>query len=93
MFTILIMVLVATLAAVAAVAITAVSFWLKLRKRLWNSSLSEFASLIVLMERLVCVDESERQYKFEQEQKVLKLQAVAAAAARREKAQLQELKN
>ena len=93
MFTILIMVLVATLAAVAAVAITAVSFWLKLRKRLWNSSLSEFASLIVLMERLVCVDESERRYKFEQELKVLKLQAVAAAAARREKAQLQELKN
>ena len=93
MFTFIIMVLVAMLAAVAAVAITAVSFWLKLRKRLWNSSLSEFASLIVLMERLVCVDESERRYKFEQELKVLKLQAVAAAAARREKAQLQELKN
>ncbi len=89
MFTFIIMVLVATLVAVAAVAISLVAFWLKLRKRLWNSSLSQLASLIVSMERQFIADESDRQYKWDQEQKVLKAQAVAAAAARREKASIE----
>ena len=90
MFTFIIMVLVTTIVAVAAVAISLVTFWLKLRKRLWNSSLSQLASLIVSMERQFIADESDRQYKWDQEQKVLRGQAVAAAAARREKASLKK---
>ena len=93
MFTFIIMVLVATLVAVAAVAISFIAF---LRNRLWVRSLTEFTEftdLIVCMVHQFRNDETWRQYNFQQEQNLLKAQAVAAATARREKAQLQELKN
>jgi hypothetical protein len=80
------MVLVAILVAVAAVAI---SFTLFLRKRLWIGSLAQFTDLIVSMVHQFRIDETNRQYKFEQEQKALKAQAVVAAAARREKASIE----
>jgi hypothetical protein len=80
------LVLVTVLVAVAAVAISLVAFWLKLRKRLWIGSLTQFADLIVSMVHQFRIDETNRQYKFQQEQKALKAQAVVAAAARREKA-------
>lgn len=79
MFTFIIMVLVATLVAVAAVAISLVAF---MRKRLWVRSLTEFTDLIVCMVHQFRIDETGRQYKFEQEQKVLKLQAQDASIAR-----------
>lgn len=82
MFTFIIMVLVATLVAVAAVAISLVAF---MRKRLWVRSLTEFTEftdLIVCMVHQFRIDETGRQYKFEQEQKVLKLQAQDASIAR-----------
>ena len=89
MFT-LTLVLVAMLVTVAAVAISLVTF---MRKRLWVRSLTELTDLIVSMAHQFRIDETWRQYNFQQEQTVLKAQAVAAATARREKAQLQELKN
>ena len=79
MFTFIIMVLVATLVAVAAVAISFISF---LRKRLWVRSLTELTDLIVSMVHQFRIDETNRQYKFEQEQKVLKVQAQDASIAR-----------
>lgn len=79
MFTFIIMVLVATLVAVAAVAISLVAF---MRKRLWVRSLTELTDLIVCMVHQFRIDETGRQYKFEQEQKVLKLQAQDASIAR-----------
>ena len=90
MFTFIIMVLVATLVAVAAVAISFIAF---LRNRLWVRSLTEFTDLLVSMVHQFRIDETNREYNFQQEQNLLKAQAVAAATARREKAQLQELKN
>ncbi len=79
MFTFIIMVLVASLVAVAAVAIPFITF---LRKRLWVRSLTELTDLIVSMVHQFRIDETERQYKFEQEQKVLKVQAQDASIAR-----------
>lgn len=79
MFTFIIMVLVATLVAVAAVAISFITF---LRKRLWVRSLTELTDLIVSMVHQFRIDETNRQYKFEQEQKVLKVQAQDASIAR-----------
>ena len=79
MFTFIIMVLVATLVAVAAVAISLITF---MRKRLWVRSLTELTDLIVSMAHQFRIDETGRQYKFEQEQKVLKLQAQDASIAR-----------
>lgn len=82
MFIFIMMVLVATLVAVAAVAISLITF---LRKRLWVRSLTEFTEftdLIVCMVHQFRNDETNRQYKFEQEQKVLKVQAQEASIAR-----------
>ena len=83
MFIFTIMVLVAMLVTVAAVAISLIAF---MRKRLWVRSLTELTDLLVGMVHQFRIDETNRQYKFEQEQKLLKAQAVASAAARREKA-------
>ena len=72
MFTFIIMVLVATLVAVAAVAISFIAF---LRNRLWVRSLTEFTEftdLIVCMVHQFRNDETWRQYNFQQEQNLLK---------------------
>jgi hypothetical protein len=76
------LVLVAILVIVAAIAILVVTFWLKLRKRLWIGSLTQFTDLIVSMVHQFRVDETNRQHRFEQEQKVLKVQAQDASIAR-----------
>ena len=80
------LVLVALFVAVAAVAISFTVFCMSLRKRLHVESLTKLAVSMVHQFR---IDETNRQYKFEQEQKVLKAQAVVAAAARREKASME----
>ncbi len=79
MFTFIIMVLVATIVAVAAVAISLVAF---LRKRLWVRSLTELTDLIVSMVHQFRIDQTNRQHRFEQEQKVLRVQAQDASIAR-----------
>jgi hypothetical protein len=73
------LVLVAILVAVAAVAISFITF---LRKRLWVRSLAELTDLIVSMVHQFRIDETNRQGKWDQEQKVLKVQAQDASIAR-----------
>ena len=69
MFIFTIMVLVAMLVTVAAVAISLIAF---MRKRLWVRSLTEFTDLLVSMVHQFRIDETNREYNFQQEQNLLK---------------------
>ena len=83
MFT-LTLVLVAMLVTVAAVASSFITY---LCKRLWVRSLTELTDLLVGMVHQFRIDETNRQYKFEQEQNALK---EIAEEQRKQRAQLQE---